>query len=133
MAYRTAAGHALGPRLAPFAAGPTFVLMIESGWFAEPARVIAPPASGVTLLVLLVAIPLGGVIAFLPILLGTATMHALGRRNFAATLAPIWAIIGGTAAGAPAPLAGAAPATIAAWAGTGAVCACIARIGQRWA
>ena len=117
---------------AVLAAGPVFIAMI----LLRP--LIGPHAQPVSIQALgaFYALPLvtafGGLIALVPIALGTRAMRGLADMTDAGRLAVLWWLAGGGAGAAIAWAFQSGSDGIAIMAGTGAIYAGISHAGQRW-
>lgn len=129
-------GTRSGSIVAILTAGPIFLAgLAVGGWISAPGAAIDPRAvlgalAFVPLSVL--SVPIGAVLATVPILLGTAAMRWLGSWNVAMRLPPVWMLVGGGVAGGGAMMLEPDMLVIVSFAFTGAVCALIARRGVTW-
>ena len=144
-----AATSFVGVMQATLAAGPLFVLgaaisfLISDPAAAIPVDINLDGASMAAILLgvsiaLAVVMVIGGMMAILPNLIGTAAMTWLGDRNPGAQLPLVWALAGAVAFAAPiAALSGEWgeewPAHLVPFVFTGACCALICRRGVSWA
>ena len=144
-----AATSFVGVMQATLAAGPLFILgaaisfLISDPAAAIPVDINLDGASIAAILLgvsiaLAVVMVIGGMMAVLPNLIGTAAMTWLGDRNPGAQLPVVWALAGAVAFAAPiAALSGEwgemSPAYLIPFVFTGACCALICRRGVSWA
>ena len=139
----------VGAMQATLAAGPLFVLGAAiSVPIGDPAAAIPVDIDlwGTSIAMMLTGLPValavvmvvGGMMAVLPNLIGTAAMTWLGDRNPGAQLPVVWALAGAMAFAAPIAMLGGGwgempPAYFIPFVFTGTCCALICRRGVSWA
>ena len=125
-----------GQIVAILSAGPVFLVGLAiGGWALAPGAAIDPAAllMGLALAPMAaLSVPIGSVLAAVPILLGTAAMRWTGGWNVAMRLPPLWMLVGGGVAGAGAVMIESSTPIVISFAFTGAVCALIARRSVTW-
>lgn len=120
------------------AAGPVFLVAIGLVTLATTVGPIAirPDAAMVAVVgIAALSVPVGAVLALVPVTLGTALLAAAGRGNAGLRLPVAWAVIGGLAAGlAMVAIDGPGSDGVGrvALVLTGAICALLARSGVTW-
>lgn len=124
-----------GAAVALVSAGPSYVLLFFAHQLLSDPTLFTNPAEFLALLpIALVAVPVGALIAFLPVLLGGLAMGYLGTRSIRARQPVIWAGAGAVIGtlitfifdnSARSELA--LPFLL-----NGAICALIVRYGTRW-
>jgi hypothetical protein len=125
---------AKGVTRASIAAGPVFLASAALVTTASAPQAVAVDASSLLLLFLVApAIVIGGLLALLPTLIGTALLANIAGSNAGARLPAFWGLVGGLVAGGGATMfEDVDGVTTAAFAATGAICALICRSGTRW-
>jgi hypothetical protein len=115
------------------AAGPVFVAAVTLFTaIAMPQPIPVTSAGWLFALLVVPAIPAGGILAMLPALLGTDLLARLGSGNIGLRLPVAWGLVGGIVPGVATALNGGDGVTTAAFAATGAACALLCRSGTRW-
>jgi len=137
----------VGAMQATLVAGPLFVLGAAISFLiSDPAAAIPVDIDlgGASIAAMLLGVPIvlavvmvvGGMMAVLPNLIGTAAMTWLGDRNPGAQLPVVWALVGAAAFAVPISALGwtwgeTSPAHLVPFVFTGACCALICRRGLR--
>ena len=120
----------LGAAMASLAAGPSFVTLfvLESLYARIPAAIVVSPREILAVAAVMVpALLVGFLIAFVPNVVGSQLMEALSRRSDLARLPAAWTIAGAASGAAIAAAVSANDAMTFVLAGTGAICARISR------
>ena len=124
---------AVGVGRASIAAGPVFLAAVAVFTaVSTPSPVPVAPSALLAVLIVVPAIMVGGLLALIPNLIGTALLANMARSNAGIRLPVVWGLIGGLVAGGAAAFGEIESVAIAAFAATGVVCALLCRSGTRW-
>ncbi|WP_425229890.1 hypothetical protein [Sphingomonas sp.] len=125
--------YAAGVIKGALTAGPVFVgLVAIATAFDTPSPIDVTTAWTLLLALFPPVVMVGALLAVPPTLLGSVMLSWAGRSNVALRLPVAWGLVGGLAAGGTAWACSADQPLVAAFGGTGSVCALVCRQGTRW-